>query len=266
MSNLLEEKLKNSGNLPTTSPKKAKSKKPKTKAPPKVEPSEPKISFDEKLNEEAESFEAVKDKKAIQDVLIYKIFRFVIVLCCVYLIFLIYGAIITDYDYNDDGQVVAQIMTVDDIRTKREYEELTSYYLSARDIYEEILLLDYRLGLGNEDYVSLASEYNEILDTISDLTVKIQAVDVPTKYKQVYTQVLTFVKTDSAVYIQNVAGAITNNDSEKGEQAIIVREAMYENFMLLTNNMISLGDEVKCIDKDALSTWSPEEYIEENCG
>ena len=105
-----------------------------------------------------------------------------IILLCVYLCFLTYGVVVTEYVYDDDGKVVPQIVTVEDIKKKKEFNKLQDYYLEARRIYEKTLTLDYELGQSADDAVLIASEYSGLVDDVDSLYTKLNGTDFSTKY------------------------------------------------------------------------------------
>ena len=106
-------------------------------------------------------------------------------------------------------------------------------------------------------------EYEELLDNVSSLTVTIDALSVNTKYGQYKNMLLEWVRTDTAVYLQNMSAAILQNDEEKANEAVACRDQMYNDFLILTENMAVLGESVPGADLSSLYTWSPEKFIAE---
>ena len=106
-------------------------------------------------------------------------------------------------------------------------------------------------------------EYEELLDTVSSQTVAIDGLALDTKYGQFKTMLLKWVKTDAAVYLQNISAAILQNDSQKEEEALACRSQMYTDFLILSENMAVLGENVPGIDVSSLYEWSPENFISE---
>ena len=95
---------------------------------------------------------------------------------CSYLVVLIYGSFITEFYYNDKGEVAPVIMSVSDISDKNEYNSIVGMYLQTRNLYETLLTLDYRMAAGTEDTMSIAPEYETTLDTVSSLTTHVETV------------------------------------------------------------------------------------------
>ena len=136
-------------------------------------------------------------------------------------------------------------------------------YLQTRSLYETILTLDYRMASGVEDTMAIAPEYEETLDTVSTLTTQIDAAVISSKYTQVKNMLLTWVKTHSAAYCQYMSSAITQNDSNAAAEAIAARQVLNDNFQLITQNIITLGEDIKGYDLTDIKNWSPDNYVKE---
>lgn len=185
-----------------------------------------------------------------------------VLVLCVYVAFLIYGVTQTYYVYDDAGKIQPEILSIDDKKNLEEYDLMSQYYLRARVLYEETLKLDYRLSVETEqNYLAIAMDYNAMLDKVAKLTVDIDAAEFSTAYSGIHNQILNWVKTDIAVYLQNISAAITNNDSAKAENALISRNVMYADFATLTSNMATLCSSTKGAKNGEIYSWSPESYV-----
>ena len=185
---------------------------------------------------------------------------------CVYLVFLIYGVLNTEYTYDERGDIVPVILTVEGIRETEEFRTMSTQYVQARTLYEKVLLLDYRLGAGAEDPLLIAPEYEKLLEEISSLSVQIGAVTVPAKYVQPMNMLLNWVQNDIALYCQFISRAISQNSVTDMNQALGYRETMYGNFRQITQVVAALASQVSGADTADLITWSPEGYLEQYTG
>ena len=185
---------------------------------------------------------------------------------CVYLVFLIYGVLNTEYTYDERGDIVPVILTVEGIRETEEFRTMSTQYVQARTLYEKVLLLDYRLGAGAEDPLLIAPEYEKLLEEISSLSVQIGAVTVPAKYVQPMNMLLNWVQNDIALYCQFISRAISQNSVLDMNQALGYRETMYGNFRQITQVVAALASQVSGADTADLMTWSPEGYLEQYTG
>lgn len=186
-----------------------------------------------------------------------------LITACVYVSFLIYGMAVTTFEYAESDSIQAQRMTKDDIREKKEYEKISFFYEACRCLYEKTLLLDYRLGAGEEYPLSFAPEYEALLDEVEMLSIKTDAVTVDTGYSQVKSMLLTWIKDDIAVYLQNMSAAISQNNMETANNALQDKDRVYTDFMLITQNMAAFGENIKGIDLSIIRHWTPEKYIDE---
>ena len=237
MANLLEQRLGNKGGnkkahegieRQVVSPKKTTKKITELEIP----------EFNEEVFEreyeendviKTEKLRRSKQRSAFANMML-KIF---LILAIFYTAFLIYGVIITEYVYDEKGEVVPLVYTIDEIEEKKDYELFSSYYINIRDLYEKIIVLDYRLAVANDnaDYISLSSEYETLFETVSAITIQMEAYTPRSAYKQTYNLMLNLVKTDIAVYLQNISAALAQNDEDKAAKAVISKEVVYNDFI-----------------------------------
>ena len=195
-----------------------------------------------------------------------KVVQVLLAIGCVYLVFLIYGALNTDFTYDARGNVVPIILSVDEIKAAADFTTMSSQYLQARTLYERVLLLDYRLGTGLEDPIFIAPEYEKILEDVTTLSVQASAVTVPAQYTQPMNMLISWIQNDIALYCQFISRAITKNSVTDMNQAYIYKDTMYNNFMQITEVVAKLGTQVENVDLQNLIEWSPEKFIQQQSG
>ena len=195
-----------------------------------------------------------------------KVISIIMILACVYVVFLIYGAFNTQYIYDDSGNAVPQKLDVEQLKNIKEFDKIANQYRQARQIYEEVLILDYRVGAGIEDTTILGAEYEKELEAIETLTLQLGGVSVITEYSQLLTMLTTWVSTDIAVYCQNMSSAISYNSEDYMNQALEYKEISYNDFSLITKNLVTFGELVEGADISDITSWSPESYINEESG
>lgn len=192
-----------------------------------------------------------------------KIINFVLIAGCIYLLVLIFGAAVTKYQYNSDGKAVPEKMSVDDIRQKHNFDTILTQYEYCRSLYEKTLLLDYRVAQGQEDTLEIAPEYEALLDDVQNLSVKTDAISVDTKYDQVKSMMVNWIKNDIAVYLQNISAAISENNTEKANNALQDKDRVYDDFSLITQNIVALGSSISGADLTDIKSWPPEDYVDQ---
>ena len=185
----------------------------------------------------------------------------IMVILCVYIAFLTYGLIQTSYIYDDTGNVTAEILSVEDLRVLGQYEELSGYYLRTRILYEEVLKLDYELAMNGENSRAIAREYLALLDTVSKLSTDLSANELDIAYAGIINQIYELVYTHIAVYLQNMSGAITENNANKANQALQGREVINQYFTTLTANMADLCHTTHGAKNGDIYNWSPDSYM-----
>lgn len=192
-----------------------------------------------------------------------KIINFVLIAGCIYLLVLIFGAAVTKYQYNSDGKAVPEKMSVDDIRQKHNFDTILTQYEYCRSLYEKTLLLDYRVAQGQEDTLEIAPEYEALLDDVQNLSVKTDAISVDTKYDQVKSMMVNWIKNDIAVYLQNISAAISENNTGKANNALQDKDRVYDDFFLITQNIVALGSSISGADLTDIKSWTPEDYVDQ---
>lgn len=192
-----------------------------------------------------------------------RIINFILIAGCIYLLVLIFGAAVTKYQYNSDGKAVPEKMSVDDIRQKHNFDTILTQYEYCRSLYEKTLLLDYRVAQGQEDTLEIAPEYEVLLDDVQNLSVKTDAISVDTKYDQVKSMMVNWIKNDIAVYLQNISAAISENNTEKANNALQDKDRVYDDFSLITQNIVALGSSISGADLTDIKSWTPEDYVDQ---
>lgn len=190
-----------------------------------------------------------------------RITNVLLTIACVYLTILIYGTIVTEFHYDEHGEVAPVEMSVEDITNRNEYLTVLGLYLRCRDLYQEVLTLDYRMASGIEDMMTVAPEYEEAIDVVDALAVRIDATTAGSKYNQVLSMLYTWVNTVMFNYCRYMSEAVSQNNAEAANEAIAAREYANENFQLITRNMVTLGSDVKGYDITDIKDWSPDGYI-----
>ena len=146
---------------------KLKRSKEKRLASIRREPAEPEELYSEDSLEINELLQQRQEEKSQKHQKIFSnIMSGVLIAGCVYVSILIYGVMVTDYNYNENGEIVPEVVSVQDIKEEKAYDTILYQYLQCRSLYEEVLMLDYRLGKGEEDPLTLAPLYEEKLDSI----------------------------------------------------------------------------------------------------
>ena len=65
-----------------------------------------------------------------------RITNVLLTIACVYLTILIYGTIVTEFHYDEHGEVAPVEMSVEDITNRNEYLTVLGLYLRCRDLYQ----------------------------------------------------------------------------------------------------------------------------------
>lgn len=237
---------------------------------PQYEPPQRDEKDEQLLDEELLNQEAIRlhkeEKQERRRERLHKILTIVILISCIYIVFLIYGLLNTNYVYDGNGNVVAQIMSVDQIRQLEDYNKLLAQYHQARALYERVLVVDYRIAAGEEDPLLVAPEYENILDDVELLVIQLEALELPSEYTQTLDMLTSWTQNDIAIYCQNASRAVSQNNAEYAANAEEYQSIMYNDFSIITQNIVSLGSVVEGADIQDVIEWSPENYVQNEIG
>lgn len=92
---------------------------------------------------------------------------------------------------------------------------------------------------------------------------KTDAISVDTKYDQVKSMMVNWIKNDIAVYLQNISAAISENNTEKANNALQDKDRVYDDFSLITQNIVALGSSISGADLTDIKSWTPEDYVDQ---
>ena len=213
-------------------------------------------AFEDMLSEE--TYKELEKKERLRK----KISTVILAVVCVYFVMLIFGVILTRYEYGADGNIAPVVMSVDEIQDSYDYAELAGYYYEARSIYEQILMLDYRVPSNMDNPAVLATEYHLMGPKIDDLISGIGASSLPRKYDQILGMINTVTDGHMRSYCKYMTDALGEGNEEAANQALQAKGYIEANFKKITENMISLGGEVKGFDARDMVDWSPEGYVQ----
>lgn len=187
-----------------------------------------------------------------------------ILLASVYMVFLIYGVFMTSFQYADNGALVMPVIhTVQELRKRGNYSEVLSLYLKMRDLYEEVLVLDYRVAAGMQEKAVLSTEYTRLdSEKVTALYTAISAASVSSDYLQMQNIMYVWAHDTLGDYLKNMAEAISSNSEEIAGEALSNREVLESDFRKITENVILIGESIPSVSLKELREWSPDGFVE----
>jgi hypothetical protein len=212
---------------------------------------------------DAESEEDISERREASRSRIAFFAARVLAVMMVYTVFLIFGAAVTDYHTDDDGRNVPLVLSVEDIRAANEYRTIYGYYMRARGIYEDALSLDFKLSNHPDDALVIAGEYEKSATVAEKLAVDISAAKFGAEYNQIKSLLIAWATNDAKAYLENVSAAISRNDPSVGDLAVVAREAMYDDFLVISRNIAEYGAALAGVAQGDIYRWSPERYVKE---
>lgn len=182
---------------------------------------------------------------------------------CIYLIILTYGVFNTPFEYaKENGLVMPVVTTAAELEKQNNYSVLLSLYLKMRKLYQEVLVLDYRVASGQEEKAVLATEYTKTdSDEVASLYTAISAADVSSDYLQMVGIMYSWVHDTLGDYCRNMAQAITSDSEELAGEALSNRAVLEEDFRQITQNVILIGESIPSVSLEGVREWSPEGFV-----
>lgn len=211
-----------------------------------------------------EELEIYKNKAFISKIRNRIIYSFIVFLC-VYFIFLIYGALNTSYVYDKKGNVIPEIMSINDIKRSKEYNKVLDVYYQVRDIYSETQLVNYRLTKLGEDKMLLSSEYSKILKKAEKMKVTFSAFEISSEYNAI-TSMISGWNNGLISYLNYTIEAINTNNTEASDNAGKQIGYAINDADKIKNTMCKLGINIKGIDLTDLNEWTLDKYFEDKYG
>lgn len=230
----------------------------------------PKEEIEIRLEEELNEAEEKRERRESFRRVLFKCIQIFFIVGCAYLILLIYGVFNTEYIYDANGNVVPEILTVGEIKKANEFEAVAASYREARDLYEQILDLDYSYYSASlspdasVEYMVLAPKYEELREKTEKIHTNIESVEVSSTYTLVHGRNKTFIENiDTYCHLMNFG---LTGDAEKMQSATALRDILYADFMSITEQLYNLGVQVNGTDISDMKEWSPESYIQNKYG
>ena len=182
----------------------------------------------------------------------------------VYMIILIYGVFVTDFHYGSTMEVEPVTLSVSELRAKNEFDKILTMYAQCRGLYEKILRLDYRMAQGVEEYASIATDYQGLLEEVDKIAGSISAQKIVTSYKNIRDMLYTWVNVTCGIYCDDMSKAVLEGNDEAAQDATMVRESLGSDFNMITENLVTIGSTIKGVDLSVITEWTPDDFIKES--
>lgn len=194
-----------------------------------------------------------------------KIKWYLMIIAAVYIIFLVFGGIVTQFEYDKNGNYGPVKMSYSDLKNKEKFNELLQYYYTVRGLYEDALTYDYKLSLDSSQSITLSSKYNSLISRTDKVYVKVKALSTNAEYETLQGLLLSWMERFE-LYSKHMNSALATNDATAGTQALEDRQAVYKLFDTLTANFAGIANNVKGIKSteiEELKSWTPDKFIYE---
>lgn len=198
-----------------------------------------------------------------------RIINISLIIGCLYTLFLIYGAAITQYHYTENGEIEVQRLSISDYNEKSQFDILLGQYMKCQVLYQKILLLNYRYtktmeGSGEDSLAELGAEYNSLLDEVEQLNIANKALALDSKYIPIQNMISTWLSANdgSAKSLCSLAASDLTTGGSLSEKAYSFIDIMLTDFTKITSNIIETGKNINGVDCTAILKFNPNTYAE----
>ena len=177
------------------------------------------------------------------------VLKIVACILCIYMVFLIVGAITTNYYIDKDtGTRQPVFVTYTDVANKTDYNNLKKEISQLRTILVDVRIIEIKYNNGDMDASDAASRYNQQLSKIDVIIPKLQALNVETSQASIKESLLSCYKNYLAGYLQEMYKGLTASDATAVNSALVYREYMLNTYFDSENSLKTLGEKLKLND------------------
>ena len=175
-------------------------------------------------------------------------------LLCLYMVFLIVGALTTNYYIDTDtGTRQPILVTFSDVAKKKDYNALKEEMTQLRAVLVDVRIIEIKYNNGDIDASDAASRYNKQLGKIDVIIPKLQALNVGDGQLATKEAMLTCYKNYLAGYLQEMYKGLTASDTAAINSALQYREYMLNSYFDSEDSLEKLGEKLKL--KDEFFDW-----------
>lgn len=219
----------------------------------------PEPNFDSGMNERMHEKRFVKK---ISRKIKTNLTKIILVLFCAYMVFLIIGALKTNY-YVDTNTGTRQpvFVTYKDVSDKNDYFALKKHMTDLRDILVDIRITEIKLANADISPYDAANQYNSYLAKIDVIIPKLSALDVNSSQETIKTAMSSCYTTYLAGYLQEQYKALMKNDAAAQQTAPQYRQLMLQCYSEAEKALKETADKLKL--EDDFFEWELEKAVVE---
>lgn len=184
------------------------------------------------------------------------------ILLCLYMVFLIIGALRTNYYIDaETGTRQPVFVTFEDVARKNDYQNLKKEMTELRKILVDIRIIEIKYHNKEIDAIEAANGYNKQLSKIDVIIPKLQALNVKDAQEPIKASLLGCYKTYLAGYLQEMYKGLANSDNNAINTALQYRELMLQSYFTGEDGLEKLAEKLKL--QDGFFEWELDKAAKE---
>lgn len=180
----------------------------------------------------------------------------ILVLFCAYLIFLLFGMLVSDYYVDENGVRQPIVLSLEYLEKREDYRELRQHYDTVSDLIVDMSIID--IHVANEDITNMeaATQYSALLNEKVDILIpKITAMELGEEQIVLQKSMETLLSNDIAVYLQKMIDGLKTGNTDSIKTAMLWREKYLSSFDVIRGDMVLLCESVK-VDPTDIKEWN----------
>ena len=188
--------------------------------------------------------------------------KIILVLFCAYMVFLIIGALRTNY-YVDTTTGTRQpvFVTYKDVADKNDYVALKKHLTELRSILVDVRITEIKLENADISAYDAANQFNSYLAKIDVIIPKLSALDVNSSQEATKTAISSCYTTYLAGYLQEQYKALAKNDVAAQQTVPQYRQLMLQSYGEAEKTLKETADKLKL--EDDFFEWELEKAVVE---
>lgn len=187
--------------------------------------------------------------------------KVLLILCIVYVLYLILGILTTEFYTDKDGKKKAVKGDIETLEDREDYDNLTDYISQVRDIMRDITIIDIKTANEEISYGQAAVQYESILNDQVDLIIpRLKTVNVQTRNEHIKQDIQIIFSNDIAFYLQLMVKGLKAQDMTSVNEAVKWKESMMQTYNSIDNNIRELAEKLHRENSDFFN-WELEKAV-----
>ena len=187
--------------------------------------------------------------------------KVLLILCIVYVLYLILGILSTEFYTDKDGKKKAVKGNIETLEDREDYDNLTDYISQVRDIMRDITIIDIKTANEEISYGQASVQYESILnDQVDFIIPRLKTVNVQTRNEHIKQDIQIIFSNDIAFYLQLMVKGLKAQDMASVNEAAKWKESMMQTYDSIDRNIRELAEKLHREESDFFN-WELEKAV-----